>query len=364
MSSNNIDNKIQFKIDHIDPLGQGVSKEDGNIVFIKRTLPGESGTAEVYRRKKNIAFAHVTNIESKSENRIEPECKYYEFCNGCTFQHTDYNSEISFKLATLARAFRVEESEIDLHQAPKNLGYRNRIQFHYNKDENLFGFKDETGKNINPIENCILATPPIQEKIKTLAGGKWKNLVVSKGGKGHIELYETNGKVKITANEPYSSGGFTQVNQEMNTVLKNILSEHMKEANPNSILDLFAGDGNLTKDFDCEDKNYIDSYPHATEDDFYSLNLFKPLSLETYKKKSLKIHFDLMMIDPPRAGFKNISDWVSEFTPQDIIYVSCNHQTLKRDIDNLEGYSLKKLYLVDLFPSTYHFETIAILTKE
>ena len=41
---------VEFEIDHIDPLGQGVSRKAGKVTFVAGTLPGETGTATVYRR--------------------------------------------------------------------------------------------------------------------------------------------------------------------------------------------------------------------------------------------------------------------------------------------------------------------------
>ncbi len=59
--------KIDFQIEHIDPLGQGVSKgatADDKITFIKKTLPGESGTAEVFSEKKGVRFARLLELKS------------------------------------------------------------------------------------------------------------------------------------------------------------------------------------------------------------------------------------------------------------------------------------------------------------
>ena len=90
---------INFKIDHLDPLGQGVSKEN-KITFIEKTLPGEIGSAEVYRKAKGVIFGRLTNpdkLEVESPDRIKPECPHFHECRGCQYLHTDYNNEIVFK---------------------------------------------------------------------------------------------------------------------------------------------------------------------------------------------------------------------------------------------------------------------------
>ena len=71
-----------------------------------------------------------------------------------------------------------------------------------------------------------------------------------------------------------------------------------------------------------------------------------------------------VVIDPPRAGLhKRALKLLIESLPVKIVYVSCNPKTQKRDIDILleNGYSLKKLFMIDQFPQTRHIETIALL---
>ena len=70
-------------------------------------------------------------------------------------------------------------------------------------------------------------------------------------------------------------------------------------------------------------------------------------------------------MDPPRSGCdKDGLSAILELA-QNIIYVSCNPQTLKRDVNYLisEGFKLESIQGFDMFPYTYHIETIAILTK-
>ena len=73
---------IEFEIDNIDPLGQGVSKMGGNITFVAGTLPGETGTALVYRRAKGVQFARLQSLDKVSDKRIEPECPHFDRCPG------------------------------------------------------------------------------------------------------------------------------------------------------------------------------------------------------------------------------------------------------------------------------------------
>jgi len=74
---------------------------------------------------------------------------------------------------------------------------------------------------------------------------------------------------------------------------------------------------------------------------------------------------DVMVIDPPRAGMhKDVTKGVLTLAPRRIVYLSCNPTTLARDLALLnEGYRLAEIQPVDMFPQTYHIESVARLEK-
>ena len=74
---------------------------------------------------------------------------------------------------------------------------------------------------------------------------------------------------------------------------------------------------------------------------------------------------DVMVIDPPRAGMhKDVVAQVLDMAPEKIVYVSCNPSTLARDLAMLaEVYHVDRVQPVDLFPHTFHIESVARLTR-
>ena len=91
--------------------------------------------------------------------------------------------------------------------------------------------------------------------------------------------------------------------------------------------------------------------------------LFDEGAIKRFKKRSSFTQFDSILIDPPRKGFPALADWIKACKPKQLIYVSCNAATMARDLQALEGkFTIDKMILVDLFPSTYHFETVACLS--
>ena len=75
---------------------------------------------------------------------------------------------------------------------------------------------------------------------------------------------------------------------------------------------------------------------------------------------------DLVLLDPPRAGAAEAVARIAELKPQHISYVSCDPTTLARDLRKLldSGFELERVTAIDLFPQTYHIETVALLKKQ
>jgi 23S rRNA (uracil1939-C5)-methyltransferase len=73
-------------------------------------------------------------------------------------------------------------------------------------------------------------------------------------------------------------------------------------------------------------------------------------------------NIDLLILDPPRSGFKGLEEISKTYSVKNILYVSCNPSTLARDLASIkEKFKIKEVHLLDFFPSTYHFETLVIL---
>ena len=76
--------------------------------------------------------------------------------------------------------------------------------------------------------------------------------------------------------------------------------------------------------------------------------------------------YDLIMVDPPRLGLpKAVLQGIIRIKPQELIFVSCDPPTFARDAKALieAGYILSEINLVDLFPATYHAETVAVFRR-
>ncbi len=357
---------IEFEIDHIDPLGQGVSKKGGNISFIAGTLPGETGTALVYKRAKGVQFARLQELTKTAANRIEPECPHFNQCPGCQFLHTDYPSELEYKKTTLAHhlgKLNIDASEIEVVPAPRRLGYRNRVQLHYR--HKYIGILDTIANEVLEIPDCKIIQAELQPAFDQLYAGGWTE---EHSGHGHCELYNKSGEVSVNWNEDYAHGGFSQVYAEMNLELKTRVQELLEKTSASSLLDLFSGNGNLSESYAKAggDRVLIDSFRKVSEptkfDNFHQMDLYEKQTLPNFIRKVAGKKFDTILIDPPRRGFPELGNWVKKIKPEHVLYVSCNPASLAWDMQNLQSkFRVKSIQLLDLFPATSHFETLVLL---
>jgi 23S rRNA (uracil1939-C5)-methyltransferase len=370
--------EIDFIINDLDPLGQGVAKKDGEIFFIGKTLPEEIGHATLLKSAKKVHFAvleSVGKLQKTSPLRIPAACAHYQQCGGCHYQHTDYDSELKFKeksLETQLRRSKFAPQNIILHPAKQRFGYRNRLQFHYDKKQNLLGMIDHKKGQILETKECLLPNDRVKEKLQEIyQDGSWKKL--AKQNSGHIEIYESPNGLKITADSNYAEGGFSQVNPAMNKeclqVLELFLNDTLKKKNtaPVKMLDLFGGQGNLTFNMAPHKAVVVDVTPgpdtQVGHQQFINLNLYQTDSLKKLFK-AVSGPISHLIIDPPRSGFRELPELVGHYKPKYIAYLSCQADTLMRDLSLLSEYKILNVHLFDFFPSTHHYETLITLQHQ
>jgi len=89
---------------------------------------------------------------------------------------------------------------------------------------------------------------------------------------------------------------------------------------------------------------------------------------KVFNQDFVKLHGppDVVITDPPRAGMHpDVIKSLLHCSPSKIVYVSCNPATQARDIEMLsQGYALKQVQAVDMFPQTHHVENVALLVRK
>lgn len=365
---------IEFNIDHLDQFGQGVCRKEGEVYFLPKTLPGEGGKARVVASTKGVNFCELIEITKKSPRREDPPCPHYEECAGCHYLHTDYTFEIKHKAEQFTRMLKACDftDKLEVVSAEDQFEYRNRVQLHYNKSEKKLGFIDSSKKNILEVPFCLLPSKKIQDELQNLyTDNSWLKKVKVAPNKGHIELYQNKSKVRISLNSDYSEGGFTQVNADQNEECIKIFDKIFKETisleSNHTVVDLFGGNGNLTQKLTNQKVIVVDSGPEREmaqlNQQFVKLNLYKKRAIETLREYTSSV--DVLILDPPRSGLKNLDEFIATLSPNYIVYLSCNPSTLIRDIKKITSfYKIIQANLLDFFPSTYHWESLLVLKRK
>jgi 23S rRNA (uracil1939-C5)-methyltransferase len=169
-----------------------------------------------------------------------------------------------------------------------------------------------------------------------------------------------------------SAASFFQVNTAMAEKMVKHLLSHIPVSLPTTILDVYCGAGLFSAFLapTCERVLGIESSPSACEDFSFNLDEFENVELYEGLAEDVIPHLDvkpdIILVDPPRAGLeKQVVDGILKMNPQWIAYVSCDPSTLARDAGRLlrGGYKLKDVTPFDLFPQTYHIESISLFER-
>ena len=168
--------KSQSTCDIVDLIhdGRGVGRPQGKTCFIQGALPGEKVAFRRHKQKRNYDEAHVVEILSPSENRIEPRCKHFPRCGGCTLQHFDHRAQVALKekqlLDSLQRSGMAPQTLLPpLTASPWAYRRRARLALQRAKDGNvLVGFHNPGTRRIEPITECHVLTQPLAEIVASL----------------------------------------------------------------------------------------------------------------------------------------------------------------------------------------------------
>lgn len=175
----------------------------------------------------------------------------------------------------------------------------------------------------------------------------------------------------------FSVHDFTQVNQEINKKMVKLAVDLLTITPEDKVLDLFCGLGNFSLPLATQaghvtgvegDEKMVErasSNAHRnniTNASFFAADLFKPLESHAWANE----RYTKILLDPPRSGALEIVSVIEKWSPDRIVYVSCNPATLARDAGILvgeQGYKLTQLGIIDMFPHTTHVESIALFEK-
>ena len=310
------------------------------------------------------ARAEIVRILEPSPYRIVPECPVYARCGGCDFQHITYEEELWAKISRLNDALRriakvpVQASEI--LSDGQIFGYRNKAVFH--SDGTKRGFYAARSKDIVPIGRCLLLKDDINDALKDLPDGREITLRCGKNGLAPPPEEELDGIV-------FAISGFFQVNTGAALLLYKKAREYAAMRDSEMLIDLYCGVGSLTLFIGRDagralgveiNTDAVKAARGNARRNGYSHIEFIASDAEKWETETVQA--DCVVVDPPRRGLsRGAVRKILGLSPKRIVYVSCDPATLARDLRALEGYAVKEVCAVDMFPRTANVECCCLL---
>src|SRR4030067_1414886 len=89
--------KNRITIEPLDQEGRGGAHADGKVIFIEGALTGETVSYSSYRKKPSFEQAQVTQIHKSASMRVQPRCRHFGVCGGCSMQHLEAGAQVAVK---------------------------------------------------------------------------------------------------------------------------------------------------------------------------------------------------------------------------------------------------------------------------
>lgn len=154
-----INQEIKVEVIDVNYLGQGISKYEGNVIFIPGALKNEVVLVRITKMTKKFITAKIITIIKASEHRVQPKCKYIKNCGGCDFMHTSNSLEYKkdFVKQTIQKQLHKKVIVNDVLSSADQFHYRNKVIFSL-KSKNgqlTYGFFKKGTHNLISIDECI-----------------------------------------------------------------------------------------------------------------------------------------------------------------------------------------------------------------
>jgi 23S rRNA (uracil1939-C5)-methyltransferase len=394
---------VTVEIEKLVYQGDGLARLDGQVVLVPFVLPGERASVTTMRVKNGLLRGSSPQVLKAAPERTIPRCEYFANCGGCHYQHATYAFELEQKREILRETLRrlggiTYENDIYVISGDPWY-YRNRIQLHFkNRDS---GFRKAHSHELCAITHCEISSPLLNEVIAKLQWAakqpewpdflrslevftnetelqlnvveslrsvaprffRWCGTFLPSIASGAIEYSAAGDRFRI------SRGSFFQTNRFL---IDALVEEVVGEKEGARAVDLYAGVGlfslALGRRFKAVDA--VERGGNAFRDLMWNTNRSVVnvravnRSAEDFSRDLTDMP-DLIVADPPRTGLgrETTSELLRVAAPK-LTLVSCDPATLARDLRNLlASYRIERLTLIDLFPRTYHFETVVHLAS-
>ncbi|MEC7862161.1 MAG: class I SAM-dependent RNA methyltransferase [Verrucomicrobiota bacterium] len=389
--------EIEVEIFSLTNMGQGVARTDDNwVILVPFCLPGEKVVARIYRNQKNYSEADLLRVISSSPERVPPECNLFGKCGGCQYQHLNYSEQLRWKKKQVEElllhmadiTFEVDE----VTPSPDKYSYRTKLTPHFNKPKEgkvgPIGFQQTGRRSLIDVDECPIAHQIINNNLENIRKEVTQNADSYKRGSTLLIRVDANGKIhtepdsiaieKVEALEfHFPAGSFFQNNASILEDFTRHVRSEAESSERKYLIDAYCGAGlfSLTAASAFEKVIGIEVSVHSIKWAQFNAKINNISNTTFFAGKVEKLFTDVdvngsetaVVIDPPRKGCsEDFLNQLFEFSPNTVIYVSCNPSTQMRDLKLFlkSGFQLKRVMPFDLFPQTKHLECVMTLSRD
>ncbi|MEP7105838.1 MAG: class I SAM-dependent RNA methyltransferase [Chloroflexota bacterium] len=399
--------------------GAVFARDEGRPVLVYYALPGELVETEIRGKQGGIPFGSAVRVLEPAPRRVDPRCPHFGECGGCQWQHAAYDLQLEIKRRVVEEAWRKAGLRLPpgspVHGMKDPWRYRIRGEFEavHGPDGPRFGFHRMRSHALLPISTCPIHDQRIERAMLAfgqaarehrVAGLQNLLLTVEPEGQGLLwtarfraqpgrrldavvvarvaELLpdvvllddsmtlEVLGLIFRVRNDT-----FVQTNHRQVPVLYQAALDMLAPAPDDRVLDLYAGIGTigLCAAGRVAAVTEVEENPHAVRLGRLAARIngipnaaFLAGRVEVALRSVRAGEHTAVLLDPPRAGGdpRAIAELL-RLQPGRIVYVSCEPSTHARDLALLVqgGYRVRRAAIVDMFPQTYHVESVALLER-
>jgi len=397
--------EIDIEIDALDASGSGLGRYEGERVRVPFALPGERVRAAVWRPARASAAppaagdaapaeADLREVLRASPERVPPACPLFSRCGGCQVQHLAYEQQLVWKTRLVREILIARDLEIDVAPcigSPRVLGYRSKITPHHDRPRGdrplAIGFLRAGRRHeIVDVPRCPLATDGINERLPSFraeiaaaaAGRRRGATFLLREAAGGVT---TDPDARITERVgalslEFFAREFFQNNPFLLPRMVDAVVSAASADGARALVDTYSGSGlfALAAAARFEQVIGVEVSPgavaaareNAARNGLPAVSFTAANAAAIFEGLPFRGADAAVIVDPPRKGCDEafLAQLVA-FAPRTIVYVSCNPESLARDLVRLvaAGYQARALQPYDMFPQTRHVETVAALRR-
>ena len=385
--------------------GDGVGRDpDGRAVFVAATAPGDQVRARIVESHARWARGELVTIEAPGPGRIEPACAHFAArrCGGCDWAHVDAATQHAAKHAVVVGAVRrliaAGATVAPLVTPEPAWGWRRRVRLA--STATALGLHAPRSHEVTDLDACPQQAPAVVAAVTAVraargalglgvgevhvaAGPHGAHVVIDApcrgeaaaalvGAGGIVGVRWGGGHAGATTvlledGLPVAADEFAQAGAAGNRALRSLVIEAAALVPGIRVLELYAGNGNLTRDLVATGAVVTATdlalpRHHAAPGARFVAG---PAAEVMAAERRGGAAWELIVLDPPRTGAREVIDAIAASGAARVVYVSCDPATFARDGERLiaAGWRPGTITPIDLMPQTAHVELVATFVR-